>query len=55
MVAMVAWQPLQSVLTWCGPFWYQILQAKYATSFWLVYCSQSVLGSLNQASQHHFA
>lgn len=55
MVAMVAWKPLQGVLTWCGPFWYQVLQAKYAMSFWLVHCSHGVLCSLNQASQHHFA
>ena len=55
MVAMVAWKPLQSVLTRCGPFRYQVLQAKYAVSFWLVHCSHGVLSSLDQASQHHFA
>lgn len=55
VVAVVAWKSLQNLLTWCGPFKYQILQTKDTTSFWLIHCSHGVLGGLNQASQHHFA
>lgn len=55
MVAVVAWESLQSFLTWSGSYWNQVLQAEYAVPFWLVHCRHGVFGSLNQAAQHHFA